>query len=200
MRLLTAIAAAGALGMASVEAHAQTTATLPAERQVAGAVLPLPEPWRAGAKVLGYGADGKLTTLRAGSNDFICLADDPAEPGYHASCYHKGLEPFMARGRELRAQGKRREQVDSTRRADLRAGRYAIPHNSALYQLFADTANYDAVSGTPKKVRPLYVVYTPDATSESTGLSAQPVRGGPWIMYPGTPLAHIMIVPEQSRD
>ena len=29
----------------------------------------------------------------------ICLADDPNEsPRWHVACYHKALEPFMARG------------------------------------------------------------------------------------------------------
>ena len=44
--------------------------------------------------------------------------------------------------------------------------------------------------------RPLYVVYIPFATAESTGLSATPAPGTPWIMFPGTPKAHIMFVPD----
>ncbi|HKG94612.1 MAG TPA: hypothetical protein VKA84_22045 [Gemmatimonadaceae bacterium] len=194
---LAAVAAAGRVGaQAAAASPAAPPVPPPAERQVAGAVTPLPEPLRAGATVLGYGPEGgRLTSLRRGANDFICLADDPAQPGFHASCYHKGLEPFMARGRELREQGKARAAVDSIRQSELRAGRYAIPQNAALYQLFADAADYDPATGAVKNPRALYVIYTPNATPESTGLVAQPVRGGPWIMYPGTPVAHIMIVP-----
>jgi hypothetical protein len=39
----------------------------------------------------------------------------------------------------------------------------------------------------------LLVVYVPGATAESSGLSPVPTKTGPWIMYPGTPKAHIMI-------
>jgi hypothetical protein len=82
--------------------------------QIAGAVLPLPDSMKAGARVLGY-REGKLVELRPGANDMICLADNVADSTFQASCYHKSLEPFMARGRELRAQGLKRQAIDSTR-------------------------------------------------------------------------------------
>src|SRR5688500_10828472 len=58
--------------------HAQSVTYPPAERQIAAAVSPLPAALQAGAKVLGYNAQGKLVTLRAGTNEMICVADDPA--------------------------------------------------------------------------------------------------------------------------
>ena len=70
----------------------------PDARQIADAVSPLPEPMREGATVMGYrGHD--LVVLRNGTNGMICLADDPAREGFHTSCYHSSLEPFMDRGR-----------------------------------------------------------------------------------------------------
>jgi hypothetical protein len=44
-------------------------------------------------------------------------------------------------------------------------------------------------------VRALYVVYIPGATPESTGLPATPGPNSPWLMFPGTPKAHIMFIP-----
>ncbi len=55
--------------------------------------------------VWGYDASKKLVKLREGTNDMICLASNPDGEQFHVACYHKLLEPFMARGRELRAQG-----------------------------------------------------------------------------------------------
>ena len=49
--------------------------------------------------------------------------------------------------------------------------------------------------GAATGARPLYVVYLPGATPESTGIPAQPAQGRPWLMFPGTPKAHIMFVP-----
>ena len=170
-------------------AAAQTLASpAPAEQQIANAVLPLPQEFRASATVMGYGADGKLAELRAGNGPFICLATDPKVARFHVACYHRALEPFMARGRALRASGVTGDQVDSARFREVRAGTLRMPQQpSALYSLTGP-----AVAGA----RALFVIYVPNATSASTGLSAQPAEGTPWIMFPGTPKAHIMLVPK----
>ncbi|MGA2600273.1 MAG: hypothetical protein ABSH09_25180 [Bryobacteraceae bacterium] len=76
----------------------------PAQVQIAGAVLAAPVDLRDGAAVMGYNADGKLVQIREGKNELICLATDPAKPAFNVACYHKDLEPFMARGRELLAE------------------------------------------------------------------------------------------------
>ena len=34
-----------------------------------------------------------------------CLANSPGVDRWHVACYHRSLEPFMARGHELRAAG-----------------------------------------------------------------------------------------------
>ena len=172
-------------------------AQMPAADQIASAVLPLPVEMRAGATVLGYGADGRLGTLRAGSGSMICLAADPKLERFHVACYHRSMEPFMARGRELRAQGVTGDRVDSVRYAEAKAGTLALPKEPAvLYSLTGGA--FDPATGTAAEARHLYVVYIPYATAESTGLSARPVQGQPWIMYPGTPKAHIMFTPRMG--
>lgn len=168
----------------------------PAAEQIAAAVLPLPEQFRASATVLGYGPEGGLRALRKGTGPFICLASDPAGERFHVACYHRSLDPFMARGRALRAQGVKGQQVDSARFAEVRAGKLQVPdHPAALYSLTGPAGAFDPKTGTAPKARRLFVVYVPNATPETTGLSPQPVEGSPWIMDPGTPKAHIMFVP-----
>jgi hypothetical protein len=168
---------------------------LPNEQQIAGAVSPAPEDMRAGATVLGYTPEGKLTTLRAGTNDLICLADDPARPGFHAACYHRALEPFMARGRALRARGLNPDQVDSLRLKEVKSRRLTMPTRAtALYQLSAPADSVDALTGTARGARALHVMYIPYATEKSTGLSGKPIKG-PWLMDAGLPWAHIMYTP-----
>lgn len=163
----------------------------PKDEQIAAAVLPLPPEYRAGARVLGYGSDGKLTTLRDGKV-MTCLARDPKAPRFHVACYHESMEPFMARGRELRAQGvTNAAEIDSTRFREVKSGKIVMPkYPAALYSL-TDGA-FDPKTGTAPGAKHLYVVYVPYATSESTGLSAKPNGNQPWIMFPGTPKAHIM--------
>ena len=179
-------------------AGAQSVVYPTPERQIAAAVSPLPEALQKEAKVLGYDEAGKLVTLRPGANEMICLADNPANPRFHVSCYHKTLDAFMARGRALRAQKLTEEQVASTRSRDVRAKRLAMPTRpAALYQYFAPRDSVDAGTGTVKGAQHLYVVYTPYATYKTTGISEAPVPGGPWIMFPGTPFAHLMIAPQK---
>ncbi len=164
--------------------------------QIAAAVLPLPDSMRAGARVMGY-SGGKLTELRAGRNEMTCLSDDPAQKGFQASCYHRSLEAFMARGRSLRAAGvKERHAVDSVRLAEIKRGRLAMPKTPAtLYSLFSDADSFDALAGPPPGQRALIVIYTPYATTASSGLSTIPAAGRPFLMYPGMPWAHVMIQP-----
>jgi hypothetical protein len=179
-------------------AKAPAAAPLTAAQQIAGAVLPLPQQFRKEARVLGYvpGVAG-LTPVKDGKGPFTCLATDPARPEFHTACYHESLEPFMARGRALRASGVKGDLVDSTRFAEVRAGKLAMPAQAAtLYSLFGPPGSFDAATGKAPKARPLVVVYMPGATAASTGLSAQPSENGPWIMFPGTPKAHIMFEPK----
>jgi hypothetical protein len=116
--------AIGALLTMSALASAQTPAATipPAADQIAQAVLPLPKDLRDGATVLGYGPDGKLMPLRAGSGSMVCLSSIPGAERWHVACYHRSLEPFMARGRELRTQGVQGPQVDSVRFREAKRG------------------------------------------------------------------------------
>ena len=163
----------------------------PKAEQIAAAVLPLPPDFRASARVLGYGADGKLSTLHEGKG-MICLARDPKAPRFHVACYAESMEPFMARGRELRASGvTSAAEIDTVRFREVKSGKIVMPKfPAALYSL--TDGDFDPKTGTAPGARHLYVVYIPYATAESTGLSTKPFGNQPWIMLPGTPKAHIM--------
>lgn len=189
-----AVAQAPAGSPAGAPAKAVTTA--PAAQQIAGAVLAAPADLRASATVLGYDDAGKLVTLRKGTGALVCLATDPKNAQFHVACYHRSLEPFMARGRALRASGVKGGQVDSVRFREIRSGQLAMPKTAVLYTLTGPADSFDAATGTAPRARPLFVVYVPFATSESLGLSAVPAEGTPWVMFPGTPKAHIMFVPK----
>ncbi len=166
----------------------------PLEEQIAGAVQAAPEEWRTGAGVLGYGADGKLTLLREPANHLHCLADDPSQDGFNVACYHKELEPFMARGRELAAQGVTGMERHKIRWKEIEDGELAMPREPrTLYVLRG--SSFDAATGEVAAGYLRWVVYTPFATPESTGLSAEAAPDKPWLMYPGTAGAHIMISP-----
>ncbi len=203
MRTVVTLAVAACLAVTAALASAQVTpagnpVTIPAAtEQIAAATLAAPTEMRADATVLGYAADGKFVTLRKGTGALVCLASDPKGTQFHVACYHRSLEPFMARGRDLRAHGVTGDKVDTVRFREIKAGKLAMPTRPAvLYTLTGPAGSYDAATNSAPKARPLFVVYIPYATPKSLGLSAQPAEGTPWVMYPGTPKAHIMFIPK----
>jgi hypothetical protein len=171
------------------------------EIQIKGAVLAAPEDKRAGAMVHGYNAKGEYVVLRKGTNELICLADNPNQKGFSVSCYHKDLEPFMARGRALKAAGKTTQETFDIREEEAKSGKLVMPKQASNLQVFsASEEAYNPATGEVTKGSFRYVVYIPWATAASTGLPTKPEAPGmPWIMNPGTHRAHIMIDPP-SKD
>ena len=150
------VLAVGAVLVGDLQAQAPPVAT-----QIAAAVQAAPAGDREGAKVLGYQDDGSIVTLREGSNHLVCLADDPGQDGWSVACYHDSLDPFMARGRALRAQGVTdAADVTETRFAEAEAGTLAMPEKPAmLYVLAGD--GFDAASGEVQRPFLRWVIYSP---------------------------------------
>ena len=165
--------------------------------QIRSATLAAPEDKRDSCTVYGYSQDKKFILLRQGTNELICLADDPDDSGFSVACYVKELEPFMKRGRELRMQGMNDQQVFDARGKEVEQGILKMPtHPAALYVYAAEDKDFNSATGEVTNGYLRYVIYIPYATCESTGLADKPyVKGMPWIMNPGTYRAHIMISP-----
>jgi len=135
----------------------------PADEQIAEAVLAAPPSLRDGAAVLGYSDGGALATLREGSaaSSLICLADDPRQERFHVACYDRSLEPYMSRGRELRASGMDGGESIRSRQSEAREGKLQMPSQpAALYNLFAPEPP-SASGEQPGDASSLYVIYVP---------------------------------------
>lgn len=167
------------------------------EALIATALMAAPEESRSNCKVIGYNMAGEFVTLREGDNEFIVLADNPNKPGFNAACYHKDLEPFMARGRALKKEGKTVEEIFDIREEEAKSGKLDMgKQGSTLHIYYGADEMYDPETSKVTGAKYRYVVYLPFATSESTGLPEKPIRANhPWIMNPGTHRAHIMITP-----
>lgn len=182
---------------ATLAASADLDAQIPSrEVQIAEAVMAAPAGDRAAATVIGWRADGTTVTLRKGTNALICLADNPAQDAWNVACYPRSIDPYMARGRELREQGITDSQEVTQRRWDeADAGTLKMPEAPAtVYILHGEGFN----AATGEVIEPFlrWAIYSPWATSETTGLPEAPTGpGAPWLMFAGTPGAHIMITP-----
>lgn len=170
------------------------------EDVIAATTAPLPPEYRDAAEVRTWEDDG-LKVVREGTNAMICLADQAGDDRFHVACYHESLEPFMARGRALRAEGLSRDDIQARREEEIKAGILKMPeHPAALYSLSGPADSYNPETKEVTGASPLYVVYMPYATTASTGLPERAPQGQPWLMNPGKPWAHIMLIPPSKEE
>lgn len=167
------------------------------EGQIAAAIQAAPDGSGAQAKVYGFDETGALVILKEGTNQMVCIADDPTKEGFSVACYHSSLEPFMARGRALKREGKNPGEIFEIREKEAKSGQLRMPEAPAtLHVLSGPKGRYNSETQEVENANLRYVVYIPFATAESTGLPLKPaMAGGPWIMDPGTHRAHIMVTP-----
>ncbi|MDX1495042.1 MAG: hypothetical protein R3253_13320 [Longimicrobiales bacterium] len=120
-------------------------------------------------------------TLRAGSNGYVCMPDDPNVPNNSPMCLD---EPWL-------------ELID----AWMNQREPQVTSMGVSYMLQGDmpVSNVDpfATEATPDNAwiqsgPPHIMVVIPDAAALE-GLPTDPHNGGPWVMWKGTPYAHIMI-------
>lgn len=168
-----------------------------ADLQIKMALLAAPPEKKDDATVYGFDADGKMFVIRKGTNEVICVADEPGDSNFSVVCYYKDLEPLMQRGRELREQGVRGKELDDERAKEVKEGTLKMPDGpTTLYVYSADEKDVNRSTGDVKNGALRYVIYTPFSTAASTGLPTKPSAPGmPWIMDPGTYKSHIMINP-----
>ena len=150
------------------------------------------------AKVLGYNEKNELVVLKDSDGYLTCVADDPQKNGIEVSCYHKDLDDYMQRGRDLRSVGKNGKEIAEIRAKEVESGKLKYPKGQSILYIFnGKEDNLDKNTGILKDGKLRYVVYTPYATQETTGLPTKPTKPGmPWLMDAGTYHAHIMITPQ----
>ena len=193
----TSLIAVAVLSAAAAPAAAQYPwSGLSADQQIALAVQAGPAEMRADATVQGYDRAGRFVTLRRGSNDLICMAPNPERETFEVSCHFSELEPFFERGRELSASGVTGQERVQARWDEYTAGTLSIPGGAVNYILSGSGFDEESHDVTDAYIR--WTIYMPNATPETTGITATPSAGGPWLMFPGTPGSHIMITPPRA--
>ena len=148
-----------------------------AEATIANALSAAPTSIRGGATVMAH--DG--TILRNGSGGWTCIPDMPEVPGNSPMC-------LDAQWLEVISAWRARKPPVVTR-------------TGFAYMLVGDmpTSNVDpfATGPTPdnqwiEDSGPHLMLILPDTTALA-GIPTDPANGGPWVMFAGTPFAHVMI-------
>lgn len=150
------------------------------EALIKSALAAAPADIAKGAAVIAPGPDGKMMELKAGTNGFTCLPDQPETPGKDAMC----LDPQAM------------VWAQSWMSHD------PAPKNTAPGIAYMLTGGSDISANDPwaKIVPGQKFVESPPHwmvmwafDPKTTGLSATPQKSGTWIMFAGTPYAHLMI-------
>lgn len=154
-------------------AHAGETAQAKINRALSAA----PPAIAKAAKVVDMDAQGKMTVLRDGTNGFTCLPGHPGVVGDVAMC----------------ADG------PSMQWASDWMGHKPKPTNTepgVIYMLAGGTdwsaTDPYATTGTPIKEPPHWMIMWP-FDPKTSGLPDKPKQTGTWVMWAGTPYAHLMI-------
>lgn len=151
------------------------------EWKIQNALSAAPAAIAAGAAVLDLpGADGKMAQLRAGTNGWTCVPDMPDTPRNDPTCVDAGFLDWFGAWMQ-----------------------HKTPHLTApalayMLQGAADASNTDPFKTKPDSGQPWVLtgphimVAVPDPKTLSK-FSTDWKSGGPYVMFAGTPYAHLMI-------
>lgn len=134
-----------------------------------------------GATIVAMEADGKMRTLRQGTNVFTCMPDNPTTPGPDPMCMDKNAMVWAQAWMEHK---------------DPPAGKTGL-----MYMLAGgtDASNTDPYAAKPTvenhwiKTGPHIMIVGADPTFyDSYPKSADPDTSAPYVMWAGTPYQHLM--------
>jgi hypothetical protein len=134
------------------------------------------------ATIMVMQADGKTRTLREGRNGFTCIPDDPTTPGPDPMCMDRNSMEFI---------------TAMTAHKTPPAGKTGL-----MYMLAGgtDASNTDPYATKPEagnhwiKTGPHLMIVGGDASFlDNYPKSADPDTKAPYVMWAGTPYAHLMV-------
>ena len=169
------VAALAAISLAMTVAVASAAGETK-DQKIARALSAGPPSVTARATVADVDAKGKMTVLRKGTNGWTCIAGHPGVVGDDALC----------------------ADAATMRWADDWAAHKAKPTNKTpgIAYMYAGGTDWSATDpfatkGKSIKEGPHWMIMWP--VEKTSGLPTTPRDTGTWIMYAGTPYAHLMI-------
>lgn len=173
------------IGLLVVAAGAEAQST---DQIVQRALAPLGARQAGGAAVIRWNADGSYTTLKEGTNAFVCY-DRSGEPGraaFAVQCTNTGNLPRLTQNRQFAMQAAGDREANSALVAAAEAnGTRVMPEFGSVW--ISMNGEDQASAGTHTTFA------VPNATAASLGFPDNGRSGGIWVMAGGTSEAHLMI-------
>lgn len=185
--LMLATTAALALATSALAADKMAHMAAPAKAKsggdssaVASAMAAAPMAVAKNATIMTMGADGKMQMVRKGSNAFTCIPDDPQTPGPDPMC------------------------ADANAMAWIQAmfAKKPPPQKAGFMYMLAggtDASNTDPYASKPTgknhwvKTGPHVMIVGDPGMLEGYPASPDPNTAAPYVMWAGTPYAHLMV-------
>lgn len=154
----------------------------PDKKMIASAMSAAPAKVSKDATIVAMEADGKMRTLRKGTNGFTCMPDNPATPGPDPMCMDKNSMEWV--GAWMAHKSPTASKV------------------GLMYMLAGGTdgSNTDPYATKPApnnnwiKTGPHIMIVGADASFyDSYPKSPKPDTSMPYVMWPGTPYQHLMV-------
>lgn len=186
MRRIPPIVLAVLLVPVTGEAQANSSA----QSKIANAMEAAPSSISAQATIKDWPATegGEIVTLRDGTNGWTCLPDYPGTDGNDPMCVDEPWLGFL--------------HAMMTGSEPPRASRLGIGYMIAPGGAYTSNTTPGATAPTPDNQwgfdPPHLMVLAPDH-GMLEGLPTRREGGGPWVMFPGTPFAHVMVPIESMR-
>lgn len=150
------------------------------EGRIASAMSAAPAAIAGDAAIMEMGADGGMTELRAGTNGWLCMPDNPNTPGPDPMCadgvWQAWFGAYMSR---------------------------AVPAGGQVGTAYMLAGGADASNTDPFATEPAagedwvmsgpHIMTLPADAAQLDGLPTDPNSGGPYVMWAGTPYAHLMV-------
>jgi hypothetical protein len=144
---------------------------------IAKAVSAAPPEIRKNATVMGFGSDGQMKQLRAGTNGWMCMVD----PVGNSMCLDKEWQAWG----DAWMNKKDPPQPKAVGVAYMLRGDNGA-NNTDPYATKATPDNQWVVSGP-------HIMILPTDRNQLDAFPTDPRTGGPWVMWKGTKYAHIMV-------
>ena len=167
-------------GVAATQGHAQAPAQSDDAALIASAMQAAPKSIAEGATIIAMGPDHKIRTIREGNNGWTCMPDTPTTQAPDPMC-------MDANAREWAHAWLGRKEPP--------AGKIGF-----IYMLAGDTGASNIDPYAEKRTSdnqwiaegPHIMVLLPDP-AQLDAPPTDPNQGGPYVMWKGTPYAHIMV-------
>lgn len=155
------------------------------EGKIASAVAAAPAEISSQATVMDMDISGKMTELRAGTNGWLCAPDASVTPGPDPMCADKAAQEWLTAYFAKQP-----------------------PKPSGMGIAYMLAGGSDASNTDPYATQPApgdewissgpHIMVLPADPAQLAAFPTDPKNGGPFVMWKGTPYAHLMVPVEKS--